>query len=128
MKKIFEYKINLNGLNVIKSNRDQDNRFFYKGHTDFLIPDFMKEKCDIWLSFLDYLEKDRGEIYDQDGGEISKHDILNKETGLTYCRYTANGIIFDEGDDPVDINVDIEGYVIQDFLDTYFLAQKVTIL
>lgn len=36
----FQYRLNFNGLRVIKTKEEQHDRFFYKGHPEFLIPDF----------------------------------------------------------------------------------------
>lgn len=125
----FEYTVDLNGLTVVKTKDEQYKNFFYSGHPCFLIPDFGYDTPqDIWIIFIDFLEKIRGEdIYNQDGGEIESYTIVNEETGLTKCKYTAYDIVFNEDDDEsVDIEVDIEGYVVTDKDDlTYFLATKV---
>lgn len=121
-----EYNINLDNLEVIKNEENQFNLFFYQGHPLFVIPDF-GEVNDICLGFLDYLEKKSGEIWDQDGGEITSHKIIGND-GLTKCTYEAYGISFDEDDEPKDYMVDIEGYVIRESqFDSYFLAKTVNI-
>jgi len=127
MKK-FEYNIDTSAFKVIKNADSQFDKFFYKGHPEFLIPDFSDYKEDIWTSYLDYLEKQLGkEIWDQDGGEITDNQIIDKKTGLTKVTYTAYGIMIDEDSDCEDHDIEIEGYVIQDEKDTYFLATKVEI-
>jgi len=130
--KTYNYNVNLTGLKVLKTDKEQ-SRFFGDGHPDFLIPDFSPEKEDIWLSFMDYLEKKNGSIYDQDGGEVESNSIIDTSTGLTKCEYNAYGISFNEDEDPSDYTIEIEGYVIDEnnqpqFSDLYFLATKVTIL
>lgn len=127
MKK-FEYSIDPSAFKVIKDVDGQFDKFFYKGHPEFLIPDFSEFKEDIWTSYLDYLEKQLGkEVWDQDGGEITDNQIIDKKTGLTKVTYTAYGIMIDEDSDCEDHDIDIEGYVIQDGKETYFLATKVEI-
>jgi hypothetical protein len=104
------------------------DKFFYKGQPEFLIPDFSNCKEDIWDSYLEYLEKDLGrEIWDQDGGEIIEYQVIDEETGLTKVNYTSYGIMTDEDSECEDHDIDIEGYVIQDGKQTYFLATKVEI-
>lgn len=130
--KTFNYNPNLSNLTILKTEDEQFDKFFYQGHPLFLIPDFNPDLEDIWLSFLDYLEKSIGKpIYDQDGGEVTSKTILDSNTGLTKCIYEAYGINFDKDDDPVDIIVEIEGYVVHDSnningIDYYFVATKVT--
>lgn len=126
----FEYNVDLNNLEVIKDEKKQFDLFFYQGHPVFAIPDF-GEANDIWLSFLDYLEKGNGEVWDQDGGEITSHKIVRSD-GLTKCTYEAYGISFNEDDEPKDYIVEIEGYVIREspsvgFDYSYFLAKTVNI-
>lgn len=125
MNKKLNYKINLSGLNVVK--HDLHNAFFYKGHPEFLIPDFDPNPVDIWISFMNYLERTSNkEIYDQDGGEISSHSLLDTN-GLVECVYEAYGINFDEDEDPLDYQLAIRGYIIDDSEKTYFLAESVEI-
>ena len=110
--KYFIYKPDLSGLKVLKTNYEQFEQFFYKGHPQFLIPDFNSEPTDIWISYLDYLEKIYGEEIDDDGGEVSSHKVIDNETGLTRCTYTAYGICTD--DVCRDHILRIEGYVVLD--------------
>ena len=123
----FNYTPNLNGLNIIDNTQDQQKKFFYKGHPEFLIPDFSNNIEDIWITYLDYLESKIGsEIYDQDGGEITYNTVIDKNTGLTKCDWTSYGVMFDEDSDPQDITVEIEGYVVESQNgETYFIATKV---
>lgn len=128
--KTFNYNVNLNGLDIIKTDKEQNESFFYQGHPKFLIPDFCSNQEDLWLTFMDYLESTYNkEVYDQDGGEIESNNVIDPNTGLTQCKYVAYGVNLDEDDDPVDIEVDIEGYVVRftmlDSNDVYFLATKV---
>jgi hypothetical protein len=128
MRKFFEYNVDLSTLKVIKDVDRQFDKFFYKAHPEFLIPDFSSYKEDIWNSYLEYLEKDLGrEIWDQDGGEITDNQIIDEDTGLTKVIYTAYDIMIDEDSDCEDHDITIEGYVIQDKKETYFLTTKVEI-
>jgi hypothetical protein len=128
MRKFFEYNVDLSTLEVIKDVDRQFDKFFYKGHPEFLIPDFSEYKDDIWTSYLDYLEKDLGkEVWDQDGGEITDNQIIDENTGLTKVTYTSYGIMVDEDSECEDHDIEMEGYVIQDGKETYFLATKVEI-
>lgn len=128
MKK-FNYNVDLTGLNVVMTNDEQHEKFFIHGHPNFLIPDFCETPEDICLVYLDYLEKKWScEIYDQDGGEITTHQIIDANTGLTKCTYQAYGICMNEGDDPIDFIVEVEGYVVESNdpqQGAYFLATKV---
>ena len=111
--KQFNYNPILSGR-IIKEKDEQFDKFFYQGHPLFLIPDFSQYPEDIWLSYMIFLEKDYScEIYDQDGGEVQDIQIINPNTGLTKCTYTAYGIMLDESDDPQDIDVEIEGYIME---------------
>ena len=128
-----EYNLDISGLEVINDEGEQFDCFFYQGHPVFVIPDFGQAQ-DIWLGFLYYLEKENGEAWDQDGGEITSHRIIGSD-GLTKCTYEAYGISFDEDDEPKDYVVDIEGYVIRETSSVgvgsldhcYFLAKTVKI-
>jgi hypothetical protein len=122
----FEYNSTITG-NVIKTKEEQFDKFFYQGHPLFLIPDFNQYPEDIWLSYMDFLEKNHScEVYDQDGGEILSYDIIDYTTGLTKCVYTSYGISLDEDDEPQDIDVEIEGYVVEMSTNEYvFVATKV---
>ena len=125
--KTFSYNVDLKGLKVFKTAKEQYNEFFVSGHPYFLIPAFDEYPSDIWTSYLDYLETIHGEIWDQDGGEIIEEEIIDKETGLTKCVYEAYGIQFGEDDEPVDITVEVIGYVVEDEDNgVYFLATIVT--
>jgi len=130
MKKSFKYNPDISGLNIIDSTTEQQKLFFHKGHPEFLIPDFYPEKADIWASALDFIEKENDEeIYDQEGGEITYHYVDTK-TGLTSCTYTLYDVCMTEDDDPMDINISIKGYVIDEGIDyphTYFLATEVNL-
>jgi hypothetical protein len=122
----FKYNPTITG-SVIKTKEEQFDKFFYQGHPLFLIPDFNQYPEDIWLSYMDFLEKNHScEVYDQDGGEITSYDIIDSTTGLTKCVYTSYGISLDEDDDPQDIDVEIEGYVVEMPTNEYvFVATKV---
>ena len=122
----FEYNPTITG-NVIKTKEEQFDKFFYQGHPLFLIPDFNQYPEDIWLSYMDFLEKNHScEVYDQDGGEILSYDIIDSTTGLTKCVYTSYGISLDEDDEPQDIDVEIEGYVVEMSTNEYvFVTTKV---
>jgi hypothetical protein len=127
----FKYNPTITGK-ILKTKEEQFDSFFYQGHPLFLIPDFNPNPEDIWLSYMDFLEteysgspNEKLELYDQDGGEVHSIQILDPATGLTKCTYTAYGIVFDEDDDPQDIDVEIEGYVIEDGFDHFFVATKV---
>lgn len=130
----FIYKADLSGLTVLKTNYEQYEYFFYKGHPNFLIPDFNSEPIDIWIGYLDYLEKIHGEEVEDDGGEVSSHKVIDNETGLTRCTYTAYGICTD-GDVCKDHTLYIEGYVVvksedaklRFYDDSYFIATLVEI-
>ena len=99
---------------IIKDDEEQFYKFFYQGHPLFLIPDFSQYPEDIWLSYMNFLERDMScEIYDQDGGEVTPHNVIDKNTGLTRCVYTAYGIMVDKSDDPQDVEVEIEGFVVE---------------
>lgn len=125
MNKKLNYNINLTNLNVVKE--DLHNAFFYKGHPEFLIPDFNASPTDIWLGFMDYLEKiNNKDIYDQDGGEITSYKFINNN-GLVECVYEAYGINFDEDEEPKDYKVTVNGYVILDTDSTYYIAENVDI-
>lgn len=115
----FTYRPDLTDLTVIKDFSKQENEFFRDGHPNFLIPDFFKNPAckdiaDIWITFLEYLEKKYTSIYDQEGGEVSDHKIIDSLSGLTSCIYTAYCIQKDEDSEPVDIKVEVEGYVVED--------------
>lgn len=114
-------------FNPIKTDKEQDEKFFYKGHPAFLIPDFYNGKADIWVTFLDWIEKQIGyEIWDQEGGEITSHKIISSD-GYTKCRYEVYDVMLNEESEPKNIIVDIEGWVVDDLDGTYFLASKVII-
>lgn len=125
----FNYIPDLKGLKIIKTKEEQFDKFFYKGHPNFLIPDFSKN-CplqDIWTGFLEYIENVIGHtIDDQDGGEVTFKEIKS-EDGLTYCEYEAYGILIDEDSESKDIKIGIEGYVVEDDNDAHFIATKVNI-
>lgn len=53
------------------------------------------------------------EIWEQEGGELHSVEIINSVTGLTKCIYTSYGISLEEGDDPQDVDIEIEGYVVE---------------
>jgi hypothetical protein len=125
----FEYNPTITG-NVIKTKEEQFDKFFYQGHPNFLIPDFNQNTEDIWLSYMDFLEKKHScEVYDQDGGEIHSVEIIDENSGLTKCIYTAYDITLEENDEPQDVDVEIEGYVVEipqsTFNEYVFVATKV---
>lgn len=100
--------------NKVIKTKDEQNIFFMDVHPNFLIPDFSEYPNDICLSYLDFLEKNHScKIYDQDGGEVHSVEIIDHNTGLTRCIYTAYGISLDEGDVAQDVDVKIEGYVVE---------------
>ena len=110
----FNYTPNVTGLRTLKTEKEQNENFFYDGHPVFLIPDFSTQPGDIWLIYMDFLEKDMDcEIWDQDGGEITSHSIMDANTGLTKCTYTAYGLMLDEDEDPQDVDVEIEGFIVE---------------
>lgn len=130
--KQFQYSADLTNLTVFKTDKEQHDEFFYKGHPQFLIPDFEPE-CplqDIYTSYCAYLDRksscEDGECYD-DGGEITSHNVIDTQTGLTKCVYEAYGVMLSDDDEPIDISVEIEGYVVCKNEDegTYFIATKV---
>ncbi len=126
--KEFNYNPNISGLDIIKNENEQHSEFFQDGHPYFLIPDFDKDPADVWTTFLDYLENeylDGESMADQEGGEVSDVEIIDKNTGFTKCKYTAYDIMMNDESDPVDIEVDIEGYVVKGKYYTYFLTTKV---
>lgn len=123
---VFNYNVDLTGLNIVMTNDEQNQLFFVHGHPQFLIPDFFGSPGDIWTTYLDYLERKWDcEVYDQDGGEVTMHEIINTNTGLTKCTYQAYGICMYEDSEPTDFIVDIEGYIIREGQSAYFLATKV---
>ncbi len=98
---------------VLKTEDEQYKKFTYQGHPSFFIPDFSPYPSDISTTYLDFLEKNHScECFDQDGGEHS-YEIIDHNTGLTKCTYTAYGVMLDENDDPQDIDVEIEGYIVE---------------
>ena len=117
---------------ILKDLEEQKQNFFYEGHPLFLIPDFLPYPADIWISYMEFLERNYSgspgqklDIYDQDGGEVHSYQILDSNTGLTKCTYTAYGIMFDEDSEPEDFDVEIEGYIMEvpphtDFNDSSF--------
>ena len=130
--KTFEYNVDLTNKTVLKTDEEQFDKLFYSGHPAFLIPDFQPYNEDIWLSFMDYLEREKDvAIYDQDGGEISGQKVIDTITGLTKCNYEAYDIVMDVKtfpNEPISYVLDIEGYVIlENQYDAYFLTTKVTI-
>lgn len=120
------YTPNLTGLTIISNPQKQHELFFFDGHPKFLIPDFNQEPTDIWISYEDYIDKAFGAIFDQNGGEILSHKIIN-QNGLTSVEYTLYDISLElDPDDYKDYNITIEGYVVEDKGNVYFLATKVT--
>ena len=121
----------LSNLTVIKGFKEQKEKFWYKGHPEFDIPDF-NDQCpeDIWTGFLSYLDKisPDGEVCDQNGGNCDNIQVVDPTTGLTKCRYVAEGIQLSEDADPKDINVYVEGYVVSgEGGATHFAATKVEV-
>lgn len=126
MNKRFTYTPDLTGLKIIRTDDEQHDKFFYSGHPDFLIPDFADDLADIWISFLDFLDKEIGETYDQNGGGVEEHKIIAPD-GLTKCTYVAYGIQATEDSEEEDWNVEITGYVVESDESTYFAATEVII-
>jgi hypothetical protein len=133
MTKTFTYDIsNYDISTALKTKEDQFGSFYYSGHHEFMIPDFSNSTCDIWLSFLNFLEKENNkEVYDQDGGEIIENEILDINTGYSRCVYEALFINFDEDEPRKDYQVEVFGYIILDKSsgedNYYFLAAGVNI-
>jgi hypothetical protein len=123
--KQFDYNPRITGR-VIKTEKEQFE-FFMQGHPQFLIPDFYPNADDIWITYMVYLEKlNSKDLWDQDGGEVHSYQILDQNTGLTKCIYTAYGIMFDEDSEPKDFDVEIEGYVVEVPMTGFvFMATKV---
>lgn len=122
----FNYRPDLSDMKIIKTDVEQHNKFFYKGHPEFLIPEFSNESDDIWIIYGDYLKRVKeSEIYDEDGGEITYHKVINKSTGLTECIYTAYGINFQKDGYMMDYKVKMEGYVVEKNEKTYFVTTYV---
>jgi hypothetical protein len=130
MKKKFTYTPNLTGLNIIKNETEQHEKFFCNGHPDFLIPDFCEDPSDIWLSFLDFLEKEIGdELWDQNGGEVQSEGVISPD-GLTKCVYSAYDIQKTEDEEDLEnFDVEVTGYVVENpsTEEIYFVATKVKI-
>ena len=129
MKKKFTYEPNLTGLNIIKDANEQHEKFFYSGHPYFLIPDFCDEPNDIWLSFLDFLEKEIGdELWDQNGGEVQSEGVISPD-GLTKCVYSAYDIQKTEDSEEESFDIEVTGYVVENpsTEEVYFVATKVKI-
>ncbi len=96
---------------------------------DFLIPDFCDEPSDIWLSFIDFIEKEIGdELWDQNGGEVESKGIMSPD-GLTKCVYTAYDIQKTEDSEEENFDVEVTGYVVENTSteEVYFVATKVKI-
>lgn len=123
------YTPNLSNLKIIKDKDEQHRKFFQEGHPYFLIPDFNPQPADIWLSFLDFLEKEFDvEIWDQNGGEVYDKKIIDDKTGLTKCIYNAYEIQISEDSEPEDWMVQIVGYVVENQNnESYFVATEVKI-
>ena len=136
------YKPNFTGLTIV-TDPSEINEFFRDGHPMFLIPDFGGgSSCghngefnfgggpinDIWLSYEDYIENKYGTIYDQNGGEILGHEVLNS-LGFTTCDYMLDDISLESDPDNYrKYNITIEGFVVRPphpYPD-YFVATKVT--
>ena len=123
----FNYNPKITGR-VLKTREEQYDKFFNGGHPRFLIPDFSSYPEDIWLAYLDFLANAyECEMFDQDGGEVHSIEILDINTGLTKCIYTAYGVILDERDEPQDVDVEIEGYVVEMAPLTEFNESKHTV-
>lgn len=118
--KQLNYTPDLTGLTILKTEDEQFENFFYSGHPNFMIPDFCEEPADIWISYLDHIERLIGRgIYCDDGGEVISRKIM--ADGLTSCVYEAYGVMIDEDSEPVDLKLEIEGYVVG-FDDEYHFA------
>ena len=131
--KTYTYNPDLSNVNVLKTQKEQNDNFWISGHPDFLIPDFNEELEDIWTSFMTWYEReilDGNEIYDQNGGEVVESKITDSNTGLTACKYVAEIQPFEvDGKDYEfkECDVYVEGYVVQKNERTYFAATKVII-
>ena len=133
MTKTFDYDIsNYDISTALKTKESQFNKFYYSGHPDFMIPDFSNIPNDIWDSFISFLEKEKGDVYDQDGGDFISETILDPITGFSSYEYEVYGIFFSEDEPPIDYLLEIKGYIIP-FDKTnkkegyYFLATNVNI-
>ncbi len=122
---MFQYNIDLYELDIIDTEHGQLDAYFQFGHVKCLIPDFFPEPAELCDSFQDYIEQKYGSIYDQDGGEVISHRIINSD-GLTRVEYRCYAITHDELDEPKDHNIVIEGYIVNDGDSTYLLAKSVT--
>jgi len=128
MKEI-NYTPSLTGLTIVTDPDRQRDLVFGNGHPNFLIPDFDPEPTDIWLSYEDYIEKTKGTIYDQNGGEVLSYTPIGN-SGLMKVEYVLYDISLES--DPnnyQEYNLTIEGYVIDgDVLQStgYFLATKIS--
>ena len=119
------YKPNLTGLTIITDPIQQHRLFFSDGHPKFLIPDFNLDPTDIWISYEDYIEKTIEKIYDQNGGEVVSSRIIDP-SGLTSVEYTLYDISLESNPDNYkEYNITIEGYVVTDNNDNYFIATKI---
>ena len=136
MIKIFNYDIsNYDISTALKTKDAQFDEFYYSGHPLFLIPDFSEYPDDIWLSFLSFLEKEKGkDCYNDDGGEIIENTILDENNGYSRCVYDACEINFSKDEETKNYQVEVFGYIIIDednsddkFTTYYFLATEVNI-
>ena len=127
MNKKFTYEPNLTGLNIIKDAKEQHESFFCDGHPYFLIPDFSDEPSDIWLSFIDFLEKEIGdEIWDQNGGEVHSECVISPD-GLTTCVYSAYDIQKTENEEDLEnFDIEVTGYVVENTSteEIYFVTNR----
>jgi len=118
---------------ALKTKDEQFDKFYYQGHPNFMIPDFLHLPADIWATFFEFIEKEFGkEVYDDDGGEVIENTLLDVNTGYSRCVYEAWGINFSEDEETKDYQVEVFGYIIP-FDKTnkkegyYFLATEVNI-
>ena len=120
------YNSPMDGLTIIKSSDKKYENFFRDGHPKFLIPDFDDQPTDIWISYQDYIERTKGAIYDQNGGEIEDKQIIGND-GLTSVDYVLFELSLEsDPDDYKEYRIKIEGYVVEKNDEVFFLATKLT--
>ena len=115
------FKPNFTGLTIVTDPNDI-NEFFRDGHPCFSIPGFsggsgvgsFTGPVDIWLGYQDYLESIKGSpIYDQNGGEILGHTVLNS-LGFITCDYILDDLSFEsDPDNYSQYNITIEGFLVR---------------
>lgn len=133
MKKILNYDISNYDISyALKTKEEQFNEFYYSARNPlFLIPDFLGYPEDIFVSFIDFIEKEKGSILDLDGGDFINETVIDPITGFSSYEYEVYHILFSEEEPPISYIIDVKGYVIP-FDKTnkegyYFLATNVNI-